>query len=162
MVKDFINFKLLINVFNKFFYFPLQKFIVVALALVGCVLADVSELGYDYHAPAPAPVEHYHQEHYEVFASVPEITSNAYIPPPVSAPAPAPVYHHAPAPAPVHVHAPAPVYASAPAIQSSYIPPPVSGPVHIPAPAPIQHTAEFGDDGYRYKVVRRRVYRRRF
>ncbi|XP_061399427.1 uncharacterized protein LOC133335140 [Musca vetustissima] len=56
------------------------KFLIVTLALVAAVMADVSELssGYDYHAPAPsAPVNTYIPP---VAASAPEPV-NTYIPP---------------------------------------------------------------------------------
>ncbi|XP_037821469.1 vegetative cell wall protein gp1-like [Lucilia sericata] len=159
-----------------------MKFIVVALALVACVVADVSELGYDYHAPAPVEHHQHHHEHHEhVMSFVPEVPHNTYIPPAAHAPAPAPEYHPAPAPAPV------PEYHPAPAPQNTYIPPAAPAPVpeYHPAPAPapvpeyhpapvaphndylppsgpVESSADFGNDGYRYKSVRRVVYRRRF
>ncbi|XP_065360302.1 uncharacterized protein LOC135954156 [Calliphora vicina] len=159
------------------------KFFIVALVLVAGVCADVSELGYDYQQPAPAaPVQS--------FAPAPEqsyIPPAASAPAPVhhAAPAPAPVHHH-PAPAPVHHHpAPAPVHHHPTPAPVHHHPAPA--PVHHhPAPAPVQHhpapapvfhqpapvapaPADDGysysqpqaDQGYRYKTVRRVVYRNR-
>ncbi|XP_073837961.1 uncharacterized protein [Musca autumnalis] len=116
------------------FYCDNCKLVIVTLALVAAVMADVSELsGYDYHAPAPsAPV-------------------NTYIPPAASEP----VNTYVPpvaASEPVNTYVP-PVAASAPV--NTYIPP-------APAASAPQPTVELADDGYRYKTQRRRVYRKRF
>ncbi|KAM7356238.1 uncharacterized protein ACRADG_002042 [Cochliomyia hominivorax] len=108
------------------------KFIIVALALVACVMADVSELGYNYPAP----------EHHEEVASLPQAPENNYLPPAPPAPEPQNTYIPPPAPAPV-------------VPQNTYIPP------AAPAPAPVE-SAELAQDGYRYKTVRRRVVRRRY
>ncbi|XP_061400505.1 uncharacterized protein LOC133336238 [Musca vetustissima] len=114
-----------------------SKFLIVALAFVACAYADVSELGYNYQQPAPAPVQ-------------PEKT---YIPPAPVAPEPAPV-------APVNTYIPpAPVAPEpvpvAPVVQptNTYIPP---APV-----APVEEIEQTPVDGYRYKTVRRVVYRHR-
>ncbi|XP_073841175.1 uncharacterized protein [Musca autumnalis] len=113
------------------------KFIILSLALLGCVLADVSELGgYDYHAPAATEVHGDFGGEGGYSSSAPVST---YLPP--AAPAPAPS-------APVNTYIPP--AASAPV--NTYIPPAAS------APAP---TVEVAEDGYRYKTLRRRVYRQR-
>ncbi|XP_073811823.1 uncharacterized protein [Musca autumnalis] len=132
-----------------------RKFLIVALAFVACAYADVSELGYKYQkpaAPAPAPVAP---------APAPVAPVNTYVPPAPVAPAPAPV---APAPAPV-APAPAPV---APAKIVEPFPAPVAPVVEPtntyipPAPvAPIEEVEQTPVDGYRYKTVRRVVYRHR-
>uniref|UniRef100_A0A1I8MWK1 Uncharacterized protein n=1 Tax=Musca domestica TaxID=7370 RepID=A0A1I8MWK1_MUSDO len=193
------------------------KFFIVTLSLVlASVMADVSELGYEYHdyaaavavesyappavspngylppaasvpvetyapvAPAPAPVEYY---------APPAVAGNSYLPPAPAASAPAPVEYYAP-PAvsnngylPPAASAPAPVeYYAPPAVTSnSYIPPAASIPDSTYA-APVSNSigfegayseqvnfapsasagTDFGDDGYRYRTVRRRVYRRRY
>ncbi|XP_017471039.1 PREDICTED: uncharacterized protein LOC108362520 [Rhagoletis zephyria] len=81
---------------------------------------------------------HYHPHHYSA-------PSHSYIPP--AATAPEPVFAPAPAPAPVYQPAPA---AAAPA------------PVYYqPAPAASQIYEQPAEDGYRYRTVRRRVYRQR-
>ncbi|XP_073811818.1 uncharacterized protein [Musca autumnalis] len=119
------------------------KFIIVALAFVACAYADVSELGYNYPHPAPvAPVA-------PVNVQQPKTT---YIPPAPVAPV-APVQVQQPKntyipPAPV-----APVQVSEPKID--YIPPAPVAPV---APVQVQQPSE---EGYRYKTVRRVVYKHR-
>ncbi|XP_075167530.1 uncharacterized protein LOC142239621 [Haematobia irritans] len=137
----------------------IMKFFIVALAFVACAYADVSELGYNYDQPAPpAP------------APAPTQPERSYIPPAAPAPAPAPV---APAPAPV-APAPAPV-----APVNTYVPPAPVAPAPAPAPvapkveeptnsyippapvAPTEEIEETAADGYRYKAVRRVVYRHR-
>ncbi|XP_037821471.1 extensin-like [Lucilia sericata] len=148
-----------------------MKFIVVALALVACVMADVSELGYDYHAPAPVEHHHHHnQEHHEhVMSFVPEVPHNTYIPPaapvpvPEFHPAPAPEYHPAPVPQNTYIPPAAPEYHPAPAPVPEYNPAPVAPHNdYLPPSGPVEASADFGNDGYRYKSVRRVVYRRRF
>ncbi|XP_065370028.1 uncharacterized protein LOC135962179 [Calliphora vicina] len=123
-----------------------MKFLIVALAFVACAYADVSELGYDYQqpsAPAPAPVE-------------PE---RSYIPPAPVVPAPAPVNSYVPppqpqpAPAPVNTYVPPAPHVEEPV--NSYIPP-VEQPL-----APVEEIEQTPEDGYRYKTVRRVVYRHR-
>ncbi|XP_058980268.1 uncharacterized protein LOC131803193 [Musca domestica] len=125
----------------------INKFFIVALALVAAVMADVSELsgGYDYHAPAPsAPVNTY----------IPPAASepvNTYIPP-VAASEPVNTYiPPVAASEPVNTYIP-PVAASEPV--NTYIPPAAAS-----APEP---TVELAQDGYRYKTHRHRVYRQRF
>uniref|UniRef100_A0A0K8UAZ6 DUF4794 domain-containing protein n=1 Tax=Bactrocera latifrons TaxID=174628 RepID=A0A0K8UAZ6_BACLA len=133
-----------------------MKFFTAAIVAVvlTCACADVSHLGYNYQQPAPA-------------ASAP---SNSYIPPaanvpdPVYAPAPVPVYQPAPVPsAPASAYIPPapaaaepePVYQPAPsAPASSYIPP-------APQPAASEVYEQPAEDGYRYRTVRRRVYKQR-
>ncbi|KAM7355870.1 uncharacterized protein ACRADG_001815 [Cochliomyia hominivorax] len=118
-----------------------MKFFVFALVLVAGVYADVSELGYNYPQPAQS------------YAPVPE---QSYV-------APAPVHHDVvSAPAPVH-HAPAPAYNPAPAPVHHSVPAPVQH--HVAAQAPIDDDYSYSqpqaDQGYRYKTVRRVVYRYR-
>ncbi|CAD7015518.1 unnamed protein product [Ceratitis capitata] len=116
------------------------------IAILAFACADVSHLGYGYDQPAASSV------------------SNQYIPPAANAPEPA--Y----APAPVYQSAPAPSYqpaASAPV--SSYIPPAATAPevAYAPAPGPVYQGAasetyeQPAQDGYRYRTVRRRVYKHR-
>ncbi|XP_058980263.1 uncharacterized protein LOC131804520 [Musca domestica] len=101
-----------------------------------------------YHAPAPAPVYH---------APAATAPVNTYIPPAASAPAP--VYH---APAPAYSES----YSTAASVPSnSYLAPAASAPSNsylAPAASAPVASASFGDDGYRYKTVRRRVIRKRF
>ncbi|XP_028896830.1 cyclin-dependent kinase inhibitor 1C-like [Zeugodacus cucurbitae] len=123
-----------------------MKFFAAAafIATLAFVSADVSELGYGYQQPA---------------ASAP---SNQYIPPAANAPEPA----YAPAPAPAPVYQPAP---SAPV--SSHIPPaanapepayaPAPAPPYAPQPAASEVYEQPAQDGYRYRTVRRRVYKQR-
>ncbi|XP_061400503.1 uncharacterized protein LOC133336236 [Musca vetustissima] len=138
---------------------PLQngkKFLIVALAFVACAYADVSELGYNYQQPAPAPVQPertYIPPAPVVPEPAPVAPVNTYIPPAPVAPEPvpvAPVNTYIP-PAPV-APKPAPV---APVVQptNTYIPP---APV-----APVEEIEQTPVDGYRYKTVRRVVYRHR-
>ncbi|XP_064538102.1 uncharacterized protein LOC135428190 [Drosophila montana] len=114
-----------------------MKFVIIAVAFLACAFADVSELaqpGYDYPQPAlpaPAPVETY------VPPAPPAPPAPEYIPP-----APA-------APLPEYIP-PAPVAAPA----DAYIPPAAAEPVFEEIEQPAQ-------DGYRYKTVRRRVFRHR-
>ncbi|XP_058983400.1 vitelline membrane protein Vm26Ab-like [Musca domestica] len=130
------------------------KFIILSLALLGCVLADVSELGgYDYHAPAATEVhgDFGGEAGYSSSVPVAAAPANTYIPPAASAPASTYIPPAAPAPAPsAPVNTYIPPAASAPA--NTYIPPAAS------APAP---SVEVAEDGYRYKTLRRRVYRQR-
>ncbi|XP_073841176.1 uncharacterized protein [Musca autumnalis] len=128
-----------------------SKFLILSLALLGCVLADVSELGgYDYHAPAATEVHGDFGGEGGYSSSAPV---NTYLPPAASAPASTYVPPAAPAPVPAP---------SAPV--NTYIPPAASAPVntYIPpaASAPVP-TVEVAEDGYRYKTLRRRVYRQR-
>ncbi|XP_060658471.1 uncharacterized protein LOC133844778 [Drosophila sulfurigaster albostrigata] len=116
-----------------------MKFLIIAVAFLACAFADVSELadpGYDYPQPAlpaPAPVE-------------------SYIPPAPPAPPALPALPALPVP-------------SAP--RNEYIPPaPVAAPVdaYIPPAAEepiIEEIEQPAQDGYRYKTVRRRVFRHR-
>lgn len=115
------------------------------------MVADVSELagGYDYHAPAATEVHGDFGGEGGYSSSAP---SNSYIPPAASAPASS---YIPPAPAasePVNTYIPPAPAASEPA--NTYIPP-----AEASAPAA---SVEFADDGYRYRTVRRRVYRHRF
>ncbi|EDW10289.2 predicted GPI-anchored protein 58 [Drosophila mojavensis] len=116
-----------------------MKFVIIAVAFLACALADVSELGqpgYDYSqpaplAPAPAPVE-------------------SYIPPaPPAPPAPEYIPPAPPAPQPEYIP-PAPVAAPA----DAYIPPAADEQV-------LEEIEQPAQDGYRYKTVRRRVFRHR-
>ncbi|KAM7356236.1 uncharacterized protein ACRADG_002040 [Cochliomyia hominivorax] len=75
------------------------KFIIVALALLACVMADVSELGYNYPAP----------EHHEEVASLPQAPENNYLPP-----APEPQNTYIPPPAPQNTYIPPAAPAPAP------------------------------------------------
>lgn len=112
-------------------------------------MGNVSELGYDYHAHTP--VEHQHQyEHHEqrdIIADVPHIPASApvYHPAPVPVSHPAPAHHYAPATVHYHESAPAAVHGLASA--------------HVSPQNTYNSPAE---GGYRYKTVRRIVYRRRF
>ncbi|KNC22690.1 hypothetical protein FF38_01660 [Lucilia cuprina] len=131
----------------------LRKFLIVALAFVACAYADVSELGYDYQqpaAPAPAPVEP-ERSYIPPAAPAPAPAPvNTYVPPPQPQPTPAPVNTYVP-PAPVAPHVEEPV--------NAYIPP---APVAPEQPlAPVEEIEQTPEDGYRYKTVRRVVYRNR-
>ncbi|XP_001975242.3 leucine-rich repeat extensin-like protein 3 [Drosophila erecta] len=147
-------------------HLPKMKFLVIAIAFLACAYADVSELaagGYDYPAP-PAPVKSYipppppppPPAPKNTYIPPPAAPAKAYIPPPPPPPPPAPKNTYIPpAPAPV-----APV--------ETYIPPaPAPAPAYIP-PAPVQaeepiieEIEQPAQDGYRYKTVRRRVFRHR-
>lgn len=150
-----------------------QKFFVaVSFALLAVAAADVSHLGgggYNY----PAPV-------HEEVKSEPIAPQNTYLPPP------APQNTYIPPPAPQNTYIPpaAPVQEAvlsepiAPP-QNTYIPPPAAPQNTYIPPAPVQEavlsqpisppqntylppSSSRGQDGYRYKTVRRVVYRRRF
>ncbi|KAH8280563.1 hypothetical protein KR018_009936, partial [Drosophila ironensis] len=143
------------------------KFLILAAAFLACAYADVSELGavggYDYPQPAPpAPKNTYipppppppPPAPKNTYIPPPAAPAKAYIPPPPPPPPPAPKNTYIP-PAP----APAPV--------ETYIPPAPPAPAYIP-PAPVQaeepiieEIEQPAQDGYRYKTVRRRVFRHR-
>ncbi|XP_023164913.2 leucine-rich repeat extensin-like protein 6 [Drosophila hydei] len=149
---------------------PIQanmKFLIIAAAFLACALADVSELaqqGYDYPQPAaPAPAPAYIPP---PPPPPPPAPKNTYIPPP---PAPAKAYIPPPAaPAKAYIPPPPP---PPPAPKNTYIPPPAApANAYIPPapPAPIQaeqpiieEIEQPAQDGYRYKTVRRRVFRHR-
>ncbi|BFG04916.1 leucine-rich repeat extensin-like protein 3 [Drosophila madeirensis] len=138
-----------------------MKFLIIAVAFLACAYADVSELagasGYDY--PQPAPVKSYvpppppppPPAPKNTYIPPPAAPAKAYIPPPPPPPPPAPKNTYIPPPA-------APV--------ESYIPPAAPAPAYIPpapiqAEEPIQEYEQPAQDGYRYKTVRRRVFRHR-
>ncbi|XP_061395175.1 uncharacterized protein LOC133330783 [Musca vetustissima] len=124
------------------------KFFIVALAFVACAYADVSELGYSYNHPAPAPVTTYVPPAPVAPAPAPVAPVNTYIPP---APAPAPV-------APVTTYVPPAPVAPVQEPVNTYIPP-----VQVaPQVNPIEEIEQTPVDGYRYKTARRVVYRHRF
>uniref|UniRef100_A0A1I8M0J1 Uncharacterized protein n=1 Tax=Musca domestica TaxID=7370 RepID=A0A1I8M0J1_MUSDO len=157
-----------------------MKFFVLCLALCSAAMADVSELGYNYQAPSFGPIAggggfgnsqssgSFGQTFGGGFGGAP---SNAYIPPEASVSVPSNSYIP-PGPAP------APVFQTYSPPTNTYIPPPVGnsfgggfgGGVSQVAFADISNSiappvADFGtelaDDGYRYRTVRRRVYRTR-
>ncbi|XP_067648100.1 uncharacterized protein [Eurosta solidaginis] len=134
--------------------FAPKLFIAASFALLAFVAADVSHLGYNY----PAPV------HHEV-KSEPIAPQNNYIPPPPPQNTyipPEPV-HEAVLSEPQNTYIPPP-----PPPQNTYIPPaPVqeavqSEPIAAPQNTYLPPSSSHGQDGYRYKTVRRVVYRRRF
>lgn len=107
---------------------------------MACAYADVSELGYNYPQPAPvAPQKSYIPPAPPAPVEQPH---NSYIPPPPPAPVEQPQNTYIPpaAPAPVIVEQP----------QNTYIP-----------PAAESHVESLAEDGYRYKTVRRVVYKHR-
>ncbi|XP_036337054.1 extensin-like [Rhagoletis pomonella] len=163
----------------------------VSFALLAYVAADVSHLGGGYNYPAPVheavqsqpivpqntylppPSQGYSYPapvHEEV-KSEPIVPQNTYIPPP-----PPPQNTYIP-PAPVQeavlsepIAPPQNTYIPPPAApQNTYIPPPapvqeavLSQPIAAPQNTYLPPTSSHGQDGYRYKTVRRVVYRRRF
>ncbi|XP_011205824.1 uncharacterized protein LOC105227953 [Bactrocera dorsalis] len=122
--------------------------------------------------PAPAPSQGYNYPApvHEAVKSEPIVPQNTYIPPP------APQNTYIPPAAPVQeavlsepIAPPQNTYIPPPAApQNTYIPPaPVQEAVLSQPIAPPQNTylppsSSLGQDGYRYKTVRRVVYRRRF
>ncbi|XP_050324503.1 uncharacterized protein LOC126755826 [Bactrocera neohumeralis] len=157
------------------------------IATLAFASADVSHLGYGYDQPAasapsnqyippaasaPAPVYSAPAPSYS--APAPVYQPAAAAPEPVySAPAPAPVYQPAPsapvssyippaasAPAPVY-SAPAPVYQPAAAAPEPVYSAPAPAPVYAPQPAASEVYEQPAQDGYRYRTVRRRVFKHR-
>ncbi|XP_049308243.1 nematocyst expressed protein 3-like isoform X1 [Bactrocera dorsalis] len=146
------------------------------IAILAFACADVSHLGYGYDQPAAsapsnqyippaanAPEPVYAPAPATVYQPAPSAPVSSYIPPAANVPEPA----YAPAPAPAPVYQPAP---SAPV--SSYIPPaatapepvysaPAPAPVYAPQPAASEVYEQPAEDGYRYRTVRRRVYKQR-
>ncbi|XP_037821299.1 LOW QUALITY PROTEIN: FH1/FH2 domain-containing protein 1-like [Lucilia sericata] len=119
---------------NKYTEIQIRSY---CFGLVACVYADVSELGYNYPQPAPAAPQ------------------KSYIPPPPPAPVEQPQNTYIPPPPPAPVEQP----------QNTYIPPAAPAPVvpentYIP-PAAESHVESVAEDGYRYKTVRRVVYKHR-
>lgn len=142
----------------------MQKFfVVVFLALLAVVAADVSHLGGGGGYSYPAPV-------HEEVRSEPIVPQNTYIPPP-----PPPQNTYLP-PAPVQeavlsqpIAPPQNTYIPPPPVpQNTYLPPaPVqeavlSQPIAAPQNTYLPPSSSAGEDGYRYKTIRRVVYRRRF
>ncbi|XP_051859926.1 uncharacterized protein LOC117566703 [Drosophila albomicans] len=150
-----------------------MKVLIIAVAFLACAYADVSELadqGYDYPQPAPA------------YIPPPVAPKNTYIPPPPPPPPPAPKNTYIPPPpapakayipppaAPAKAYIPPPPPPPPPAPKNTYIPPPAApSNTYIP-PAPVapvlsepvfEEIEQPAQDGYRYKTVRRRVFRHR-
>uniref|UniRef100_A0A0A1XPS1 Snake venom metalloprotease inhibitor 02A10 n=1 Tax=Zeugodacus cucurbitae TaxID=28588 RepID=A0A0A1XPS1_ZEUCU len=129
----------------------MKFFVAVSFALLAFAAADVSHLGggggYNY----PAPI-------HEEVRSEPIVPQNTYIPP---APVQEAVLSEPIAPQNTYIPPPAQP-------QNTYIPPaPVqeavlSQPIAQPQNTYLPPSSSHGQDGYRYKTVRRVVYRRRF
>ncbi|KAH8375447.1 hypothetical protein KR200_002385, partial [Drosophila serrata] len=153
------------------------KFLIIAAAFLACAYADVSELGsggYDYPQPVapkntyiPPPPPPPPPAPKNTYIPPPPAPKNTYIPPP-AAPAKAyiPPPPPPPPPAPKNTYIPPAPAPAAPV--ETYIPPPAApAPAYIP-PAPVQaeepvleEIEQPAQDGYRYKTVRRRVFRHR-
>ncbi|CAD7003028.1 extensin-like [Ceratitis capitata] len=135
----------------------MKFFAAVSFALLAFAAADVSHLGGGYNYPAPV---------HEAVKSEPIAPQNTYIPPP-----PPPQNTYLP-PAPVQEAVLSEPIAPP---QNTYIPPPAAPQNTYIPPAPVQEAVlsepiapqntylpPSSPSGYRYKTVRRVVYRRRF
>ncbi|XP_039954235.1 uncharacterized protein LOC126755825 [Bactrocera neohumeralis] len=158
----------------------MKLFAAAFIATLAFACADVSHLGYGYDQPAasapsnqyippaasaPAPVYSAPAPVYQPAAAAPEPVYSAPAPAPVYQPAPsAPVSSYIPpaasAPAPVY-SAPAPVYQPAAAAPEPVYSAPAPAPVYAPQPAASEVYEQPAEDGYRYRTVRRRVYKQR-